>query len=74
MEPVKGVVPLEEDLAGGAARLGNDLVRRMLHTASLRSGRIHTGDEFVGYMRRNLRTSSDSSFFFVLCISQGVTL
>lgn len=58
MEPVKEAAPPEEDLVGEGSRAvtleDKGPVRRMRRTASLRSGRIHTGDEFLGCMRRNL--------------------
>jgi len=59
VELVKGAAPLEEDLVGGGSRVvtleDKGPVRRMPRTVWLRSGRIRTGDEFVGCMRQDLR-------------------
>ena len=60
VEPAKGAVPREEGLLEH-----NGPVLRMPRTVLSRSGRIRTGDEFVGCMRWNLRT--DSSGRFLVC-------
>ena len=70
-----GTLPEERGAARAVTREANGPVRRMPRFVLLKSGRIRTGDGFVGCMRRNVQTGgSGVLFLFVLCIYRVVTV